>query len=437
MPDEAIAWIQRSRKNFFMKLKIPVMFLMCLVCLATYFVARSYLRLPLFTTTVAIFLLLLGEESIKKMVKIDTKGIVVIIAITAILGFGWAFLAALLGNPTISGVTPMALLYLFVMGIIVILNPLSMIQNLFLVLFMVLYGSVMIGISGVQTTHDLTDGALILLGWHFFGLYTHHGWQKTAKRAALLTIKQMHLFQRSEQLKRDVLEKDLRLAQELQNSISQPTAIKSGAGIEGVIYQQKKGFLGGDWTSIHRDKNSNLYIIMADITGKGIPAALVVHALQALWVAGTSSVSPFDPVAWIHEVNKTMITLGQNSPQTLSIGIIVIEGSKLSYVCAGHVPLFIVTEKLGEIKLGTVASRGNLLGVTSDLKLSVRSVDLKTLNLRWILGGTDGVFRQGTRLSPREAKKILNLLLNTEIEQLLNKEHDDDKVLLLLERDVA
>ena len=176
---------------------------------------------------------------------------------------------------------------------------------------------------------------------------------------------------------------------------------------------------------------------MADITGKGIPAALVVHALQALWVAATSSGLPFDPIEWIHEVNSTMMTLGKNSPQTLSVGIILLEGTKLSYICAGHVPLFIATEKDGELTLGTLPSRGNLLGVTDDLKLKVRSIDLSTINLRWILGGTDGVFRQGTRFSPREGKKILQLLNDTKIEQLLSKEYDDDKVLLLLEKEVA
>ena len=84
-------------------------------------------------------------------------------------------------------------------------------------------------------------------------------------------------------------------------------------------------------------------IAVADVTGKGVPAAMVVQSLQCLW-AQTFSEQSFDPKAWINVVNRTLFTLGSKQPHTLTLGLMMLDEGKLAYYCAGHLPLYLVRD---------------------------------------------------------------------------------------------
>jgi serine phosphatase RsbU (regulator of sigma subunit) len=223
------------------------------------------------------------------------------------------------------------------------------------------------------------------------------------------------------------------LASKIQESLSSPRDFVTDGGLTCSFYHRKVGMLGGDWGAAKQHADGNTYIVVVDATGKGVAAALVVHAVQALWAAEISQPS-FDPEPWITSVNRTLLALGRKAPQTLSMGLLAIGGGILRYYSAGHVPLYVIESVAGAHALRTLPSRGPMLGLSETIQLVVGEIDLREDGLRWILGGTDGIFTRETRFSRRRGMDLIKTFETQGPEALLDTATDDDKILFVLEK---
>jgi serine phosphatase RsbU (regulator of sigma subunit) len=116
------------------------------------------------------------------------------------------------------------------------------------------------------------------------------------------------------------------------------------------------------------------------------------------------------------------------------MGLLAIGGGILRYYSAGHVPLYVIESVAGAHALRTLPSRGPMLGLSETIQLVVGEIDLREDGLRWILGGTDGIFTRETRFSRRRGMDLIKTFETQGPEALLDTATDDDKILFVLEK---
>jgi hypothetical protein len=246
-------------------------------------------------------------------------------------------------------------------------------------------------------------------------------------------IENLKIAQQNASLSRIKLEKELELAREVQESFVPNKIAKHGEHYSSVFFEKKHGILGGDWMAFRTLESGETISVLVDATGKGVAAALVIHAIQSLW-ADSLNKDVFHPRDWILDVNRTLFQLGRRSAHSVSMGVVIISGDMLTYYSAGHVPLYLIREEDGVNVVTTLASRGSILGISENILLYPKSIDLISNSVRSILSGTDGVFVQGTRTSPRHVLKLVRDL-ETKGEGALNMDGvKDDKLLLWMQR---
>lgn len=113
------------------------------------------------------------------------------------------------------------------------------------------------------------------------------------------------------------------------------------AGCEIAFYYHPAQFVGGDYCDTWRMEDGRLAFVVADVSGKDVPAAMVMTHLHALLHAGTTFCP--SPAEAIEYVNRH---LAQHLPGgmfvTLFLGVLDPAGGRLEYVNAGHPPPFLV-----------------------------------------------------------------------------------------------
>jgi hypothetical protein len=252
-------------------------------------------------------------------------------------------------------------------------------------------------------------------------------------RDTRVRVENLKIAQQNASLSRLKIERELELAREVQESFVPNKTAKHGKHYTSVFFEKKHGILGGDWMAFRTLDSGDTISILVDATGKGVASALVIHSIQSLW-AGSLNKKVFNPREWILDVNKTLFQLGRRTAHTVSMGVVVISGDILTYYSAGHVPLYLIREVDGESVVTSLASRGSILGISEDILLFPKSIDLITNSVKSILSGTDGVFVQGTRTSPRKVLKLVSDL-ETRGEGALSMDAvEDDKLLLWMQR---
>lgn len=274
----------------------------------------------------------------------------------------------------------------------------------------------------------------ILLGNFFFLCgATQHFRSARIAQDGMIRVENLKIAQQNAAISRLTLERELELAREVQESFIPLKKALHGQHYASVFFEKKCGILGGDWMGFRTLDSGETISVLVDATGKGVAAALVIHAIQSLW-ADAMHKNRFDVKEWILDVNRTLFNLGRRSAHSVSMGVVVVEGDLLTYYSAGHVPLYLIREVNGKSVVTTLPSRGNLLGLSENVILLPKSINLIDNSVRSILSGTDGVFAQGTRTSPR---KVLDFIKELEVqgEGALNLDGvEDDKLLLWMKR---
>lgn len=225
------------------------------------------------------------------------------------------------------------------------------------------------------------------------------------------------------------LQRDMAEASELQDSLAPRESIVTSHGLKVSFFQIKYDLLGGDWGAARSLESGELVIAVADATGKGIQAALVIHSIQTLWANALSSPS-FDPEAWLHSANKTLIALGQRKEHTMSLGLVIISQQSISYYSAGHLPLLLIVKDGDRRDVQAIPARGSLLGVNADFQLMPRSIPRESLSIEALLLGTDGVFDTHTSFRRQSILELASRLGAKGAAALEECPAQDDKLLV-------
>ncbi|MET0263443.1 MAG: SpoIIE family protein phosphatase [Rariglobus sp.] len=153
----------------------------------------------------------------------------------------------------------------------------------------------------------------------------------------------------AEDRERDLRERDLRLAGEVQNHL-QPHVFPDIGEVEIESLSQASTHLGGDYYDVLPVDERRWGFVIADVAGKGPAAALMMAACRAtlrLCAAGQPSAS-----AVVSRVNRA---LHGDMPRGMFIslfyGILDLDTNRLTYVRAGHEPAILLRAGGGEPEL--------------------------------------------------------------------------------------
>ncbi len=173
------------------------------------------------------------------------------------------------------------------------------------------------------------------------------------------------------ELENQRVEKELEVAYRIQQQIL-PHELPAMSGIQVSAVAIPCHTVGGDFYDVIKINEDKVALVIADVTGKGIPAALLVSTLQAsLHAYIEHHLSPTELVMKLNNV------INQNStPEkfiTFFLSIYDIPTWTLKYVNAGHNHPFVLYEKGG---IEPLSKGGFCLGVFTDNKYEEGEVHL-------------------------------------------------------------
>ncbi len=172
---------------------------------------------------------------------------------------------------------------------------------------------------------------------------------------AIISIENARLF--NETLEKQRLEKDLETARNIQNNLL-PKSMPALSNFEIAAFNKSARMVGGDYYDIVKLDEHRVLFAIADVSGKGVPAALLMANIQAfLKTICKMKLGLVEATSLMNDLVAENTTMG--SFITFFWGIIDDEKIELSYVNAGHNPPLLVRKgEITKLKKG-----GMILGV--------------------------------------------------------------------------
>ncbi len=201
--------------------------------------------------------------------------------------------------------------------------------------------------------------------------------------------------------------------------------------------------IGGDYYDFIRKSETVLAVVIADISGKGVGAALLMAVLQASIRALVPSID--EPADLVQRLNQVLV---ENSPDnkfaTLFYAELDLVTHRLTYVSGGHNPSLLLVD--GEIE--ELSSTGPIVGLVRDVPFHHRVVDMPpgaTL-LMFTDGvtelsssngdelGTDPLFAILKSGKWQDANELVDLVHDSMCAFAASDRFDDDSTLVVLRR---
>lgn len=201
---------------------------------------------------------------------------------------------------------------------------------------------------------------------------------------ALLSIQKTYLLE--ERIEKERLEEELTIAKSIQRGLL-PDPIPSSEKLDIAATNISSYQVGGDYYDILQTPEGNLLFGIGDVTGKGIPASLLMANLQAM----LHVLLPID-IELGEATDRMNDIIYQNTPSdkfiTFFWGIFNPQKSKFKYVNAGHNPPILLRK--GSKKIKRLEEGGLILGAMPTMT-SYTETDIKLSGDDIIVFFTDGV----------------------------------------------
>ena len=182
-----------------------------------------------------------------------------------------------------------------------------------------------------------------------------------------------------------LLRRELDIARDVQLKLL-PRSFPAVAGIEYTGFCRSARFVGGDYYDLLPLGNGAFAFTLGDVSGKGIPAAVLmasIHTLLRSLLVRNSE----DLASVVGELNQAMnLTSSDDRYSTLFCAVVNPERTQMRYVNAGHVPPFILRDN-GKIE--TPMGGDIPVGMLKGSRYRERTVPLSPRNL--ILCVSDGI----------------------------------------------
>ncbi|MCP4397637.1 MAG: SpoIIE family protein phosphatase [bacterium] len=189
----------------------------------------------------------------------------------------------------------------------------------------------------------------------------------------------------AEELERERIVKELEIAKDIQQSLlPESTPEIEGAELAAKSIPAKE--VGGDFYDFIPISEDQLGLVMADVSGKGVPAALFMALSRALMRAN----SLHDPEVAQAVIQTNHLILECTSSGlfvTLFYAIIDVKQRKLRYISAGHNPPFLHKRSSGEVLM--LEADGIALGAIDEIELEEKELSVEEGDVLVLY--TDGV----------------------------------------------
>ncbi len=222
----------------------------------------------------------------------------------------------------------------------------------------------------------------------------------------------------TETQKRELLEKELTIARDIQQSFL-PREVPRVGALEVSVKMATARQVGGDLYDMIRFGDNKLGVMMGDVAGKGVPAALfmakVVSVFKSFAKAGAVAEG-------LRNVNDRLIAEGSSSVfVTLTYMVLDTEANSLEMAIGGHLPTILV-EPDGNIELLDVAEGMPLGLIESDFSECKRDYKpgsvfvlytdgvTEAMNLRKEMFGEDRLVELIGNLKGRSAEEIVDAI---------------------------
>ena len=162
------------------------------------------------------------------------------------------------------------------------------------------------------------------------------------------------------QAEQQLLEQQLSLARAIQSRLT-PTEFGDIAGVDVAVHYQPAMWVGGDYCDVWLLDDGRLAFTVADVAGKGLPAAMAMANLEAALRSTMAFSTDLSEV--VGKMNELVVhNLPERMFVTLFLGLLRPADGQLQYVNAGHIRPLVMAPEGGVWPLGEPT--GPPLGVT-------------------------------------------------------------------------
>jgi serine phosphatase RsbU (regulator of sigma subunit) len=230
---------------------------------------------------------------------------------------------------------------------------------------------------------------------------------------------------RTEEIEKQKIEKELLIARNIQNSLL-PGKYFEMPGTDIACSSKSAKYIGGDFCDYIRVSDHELLVVIADVSGKGIPAALYMTKVQTMiQFASKLFKSPKDILI---EINKQIYPqIERNSFITMIIAKFNFEKGKVVIARAGHNPVLyhngneVIALKNKGIGIG-LESKGIFESNLEEMELDLHKNDLY---LFYSDGLTEAMNKDHEEFGLKSLVDILNSYKNYSCEIIKEKINSD------------
>ena len=189
----------------------------------------------------------------------------------------------------------------------------------------------------------------------------------------------------AELLEKERISQELELASSIQKQIL-PKGFERIKGLDIATYFSPAKEVGGDYYDLSL-KNNNLSITIADVSGKGVPAAFLM-ALSRSMLKTINYVSEYTPAEELNLFNKIVYPdITEDMFITVMNAEYDLETSLFTYSSAGHNPLVVYKKEEDSVEL--YGTKGVAIGFIQEYNYKKNSFEVKNGDI--IIFYTDGI----------------------------------------------
>jgi len=180
------------------------------------------------------------------------------------------------------------------------------------------------------------------------------------------------------------IQKELEIAEQIQASIL-PRDVPRRAGIEIAARYLPMSAVAGDFYDFLTFERNHLGILIADVTGHGVPAALIASMLKVAFASQSAHAQ--DPARVLTGLNQALCGKFEDHFVTAAYLYADLDAKIIRYAGAGHPPLLFINRANGEAR--SIEKNGLFLGMFPEADYSSMEMPLHSGD-RYVLY-TDGL----------------------------------------------
>ena len=233
---------------------------------------------------------------------------------------------------------------------------------------------------------------------------------------------------RRESIRRVKLETSLQEARSLQEVLLPRN--KVGPGVQMETWYSAAEQAGGDWFDFRFDEdNQRVYLVIGDVTGHGLPAALVTAKASGIidmkmgMLAGEGKDrDPLETLEWLAEgVNRIFYRVGQRTDKYMTMAFVCLDTrtGEAAYLNAGHPQILLNLQG----KTRPLLEAGNPLGINREGRFGGCRFRLQPGDFLFCC--TDGLLENtgpgGRRLKMRTIRDVMDRVQDQELAVVLDE----------------